>query len=248
VNINGESGAMTAAVWCKDHCPTKTIVHRMHDIVDESGLNALQLYVQNFKQADLALTGTVRKATLVNQSTKISAVPFSSSTVSNRRASTTVISSSGRGSISNIKPEDTQTTSTAEALEAPTYLKSPAKVCDTCGVDVSPKWWPYPALPVTRPGPLKQLYEHRPSNNQLDDISKDLGNAILGSNPKQQVALAAAARGHPTMFRSFSSATSVIGIKFRSPKLRQPYQLQRWIKMHPSHAYRLLYLCLSRQR
>ncbi|KFY79588.1 hypothetical protein V499_01433 [Pseudogymnoascus sp. VKM F-103] len=193
VNINGESGAMTAAVWCKDHCPTKTIVHRMHDIVDESGLNALQLYVQNFKQADLALTGTVRKATLVNQSTKISAVPISSSTVSNRRASTTVISSSGRGSISNIKPEDTQTTSTAEALEAPTYLKSPAKVCDTCGVDVSPKWWPYPALPVTRPGPLKQLYEHRPSNNQLDDISKDLGNAILGSNPKQQVALAAAA-------------------------------------------------------
>ena len=199
MNINGESGAMTAAVWCKDHCPTKTIVHRMHDIVDENGLNALQLYVQHFKQADLALTGTVRKATLVNQSTKVSAVPVSSSTVSNRRASTTVINNNGRGSVSNIKPEDTQITSTAEALKAPTYLQSPTKVCDTCGVDVSPKWWPYPALPITRPGPLKQQpHEHRAANNQIDDISKDLGNAILGdmsrqSNPKQQVALAAAA-------------------------------------------------------
>ncbi|KFY55039.1 hypothetical protein V497_07232 [Pseudogymnoascus sp. VKM F-4516 (FW-969)] len=198
VNINGESGAMTAAVWCKDHCPTKTIVHRMHDIVDESGLNALQLYVQHFKQADLALTGTVRKATLVNQSTKISAVPISSSAVSNRRSSTTVISNHGRGSVSHIKPEETHITST-EALKAPTYLQSPAKVCDTCGVDVSPKWWPYPALPNTQPGQLKQqLHEHRATSNHMDDISKDLGNTILGdisrqSNPKQQVALAAAA-------------------------------------------------------
>src|ERR1700722_11874175 len=67
VSINGEAGTMAAAIWCKEHAPTKTIVYRMHDIVDDTGLNALQLYVQNFKQADLALTGTVRKATLVNQ-------------------------------------------------------------------------------------------------------------------------------------------------------------------------------------
>lgn len=198
VNINGESGAMTAAVWCKEHCPTKTIVHRMHDIVDDTGLNALQLYVQNFKQADLALTGTVRKATLVNQSTKISTVPISSSTVSNRRASTTTITSSGRGSISHIKPEDAHIASTVEALKAPTYLQSPAKVCDTCGIDASPKWWSYPALPNTRPVPFKQLHEYGAANNQMDDISKELGNSILGdmsrqSNPKQQVALAAAA-------------------------------------------------------
>ncbi|KFY45998.1 hypothetical protein V494_00656, partial [Pseudogymnoascus sp. VKM F-4513 (FW-928)] len=184
VNINGESGAMTAAVWCKDHCPTKTIVHRMHDIVDETGLNALQLYVQHFKQADLALTGTVRKATLVNQSTKISTVPMSSSAAPNRRASTTTIGHAAKGSTSNIKPEDIQATSTAEALKAPTYRPSPAKACETCGVDVSPKWWPYPALPITGSGSLKQQFH--------DDISKDLGNSISG-NPKQQVALAAAA-------------------------------------------------------
>src|ERR1700683_2094781 len=88
VNIDGEIGTMTAAIWCKEHVPTKTIVHRMHDIVDtSSGLNALQLYVQNFKQADLALTGTVRKATLVNQSTKVN--PVVVPTPANRRTSTT---------------------------------------------------------------------------------------------------------------------------------------------------------------
>ncbi|SPN97114.1 related to PHD finger protein [Cephalotrichum gorgonifer] len=70
VTINGESGAMSAALWCKEHVPTKTIVHRMNDIVDENGLNALQLYVQNFKQADRSITDTVRKANMVTAAAK----------------------------------------------------------------------------------------------------------------------------------------------------------------------------------
>ena len=39
----------------------------MSEAVDESSMNALQLYTQNYKQADLTLTGTARKANLVDQ-------------------------------------------------------------------------------------------------------------------------------------------------------------------------------------
>jgi hypothetical protein len=139
---------MSAAVWCKEHVPTKTIVHRMFDIVDEAGLNALQLYVQKFKQADLTLTGTVRKATLVNQSTKVPN-PATVATPSNRKASTTTTtngtSSGGRGSVSHVKLEEGG--SDAGSI--------PEKKCITCNVDVSPKWWPCPSavaeVPVAAP-------------------------------------------------------------------------------------------------
>jgi hypothetical protein len=131
---------MSAAIWCKEHVPTKTIVHRMHDVVDDTGLNALQLYIQNFKQADLTLTGTVRKATLFTQSTKavnsVSATPLA-----NRRTSTTANTNGGslggRGSVSYIKVEDT---SAEMALLVSTGSET---ICVTCSVDVSPKWWPF---------------------------------------------------------------------------------------------------------
>ena len=141
VNIDGEIGTMTAAIWCKEHVPTKTIVHRMHDIVDaSSGLNALQLYVQNFKQADLTLTGTVRKATLVNQSTKV-VNPVVTPTAANRRTSTTSGVNGngiGRGSISHIKVEE------AAGEPASVTRGDHEKTCVTCQVSVSPKWWPFP--------------------------------------------------------------------------------------------------------
>jgi hypothetical protein len=143
VSINGEAGAMTAAVWCKEHHPTKTIVHRMHDIVDDTGLNALQLYVQHFKQADLTLTGTVRKATLVNQSTKVQN-PAPSVTAPNRRASTTAVASNGpRGSVSNIKVEEGP--GSEDLLSGHKTAAEDVRSCITCDVGVSPKWWPYPS-------------------------------------------------------------------------------------------------------
>ncbi|KAK0126255.1 putative PHD type zinc finger protein with BAH domain-containing protein [Cadophora gregata] len=142
VNIGQNVGTMTAGIWCKDHVPTKT-VHRMHDIADpETGLNALQLYVQNFKQADLTLTGTVRKATLVNQSTKVLNPQATPAQVPNRRSSTTTgtngNASTGKGSVSNVKTEDSYRDLNSVAKN------STSKICVTCDVDVSPKWWPFP--------------------------------------------------------------------------------------------------------
>ncbi|OLN88561.1 E3 ubiquitin-protein ligase SNT2 [Colletotrichum chlorophyti] len=125
VTINGESGVMSATVWCKEHVPTKSIIHRMHDIVNEDGLNALQLYVQNYKQADLTLTGTVRKANLMTMAAKMGGVPI---TPSARRASTTTLPANGVTHGGN-----SETTNNHQLGE---------KICITCGIDVSLKWWP----------------------------------------------------------------------------------------------------------
>lgn len=206
VSINGEAGTMTAAIWCKEHAPTRTIVHRMHDIVDETGLNALQLYVQNFKQADLTLTGTVRKATLVNQSTKM-ANPAPAVTASNRRTSTTTVVSNGaRGSVSNIKVEDTTGSGSLELLASPTSAAEKARLCVTCGVDISPRWWPY--LDVSLKPPVRPTSEGLLLNESQSD-SADIEGAIqqngqvltnghsvhrpIQESPKHHVALAVAA-------------------------------------------------------
>ncbi|KAF4467451.1 Lid2 complex component snt2 [Fusarium albosuccineum] len=129
VTINGESGIMSATVWCKDHAPTKTTVHRMHDTASESGLNALQLYVQNFKQADLTLTGTVRKANLMTTAAKMTGTTTQAGL---RRSSTTTVPTGGSS--------QQRTGATGDA--ASDARQPGEKVCITCGIDVSPKWWP----------------------------------------------------------------------------------------------------------
>ncbi|KAI1312577.1 hypothetical protein F5Y03DRAFT_241420 [Xylaria venustula] len=135
VTIGGETGSMTALIWCKEHIPQKTVVHRMHDIVKaedgQSGnANALQLYVRNFKQADLTLTGTVRKANLVNVVTKTTTTTLPAN--QNRRHSSTTVPS------------------TALPCQKMTWIDSQLvaflhvsgeRACTTCGVDVSPKWY-----------------------------------------------------------------------------------------------------------
>ncbi|KAL1865788.1 hypothetical protein VTK73DRAFT_5080 [Phialemonium thermophilum] len=127
VTMNGETGIMSAAIWCKEHVPTKTIVHRMHDTVDDGGLNALQLYVQNFKQADLTLTGCARKANQISSATKMSTSASSSSAsgahAQNRRVSTAPLTNGDK------------------ADHAPSTTPSGDRVCITCGVDVSPRWY-----------------------------------------------------------------------------------------------------------
>ncbi|RGP81534.1 lid2 complex component snt2 [Fusarium longipes] len=126
VTVNGESGTMSATVWCKEHAPTKTTIHHMHDMVGDSGLNALQLYVQNFKQADLALTGTARKANLMVNAAKLTGA---ATQVGLRRSSTTTLSTN--------QHHNGETGDTASDSRQPG-----GKVCITCGIEASPKWYP----------------------------------------------------------------------------------------------------------
>lgn len=135
VTLNGETGTMMAAIWCKDHVP-KTIVHPMGEEVEGTDLNALQLFAREFKQADLTLTGTARKANLVDQSTRVPpSVP--APVQGNRRTSTVTLSTplSARGRPSNagltIKDEPSP-----EMIVA-----KPERKCVRCKIDASPRWW-----------------------------------------------------------------------------------------------------------
>ena len=194
VSIDGEMGAMSAAVWCKEHVPTKTIVHRMHDIVDEAGLNALQLYVQNFKQADLALTGTVRKANLVNQSTR-AVNSVSVGTPQNRRTSTTGTSVSAltnrRASLTLVKVEEDLSVNDAPSV------RDLEKICVTCSVDVSPKWWPMVTATVATSSPavaFDGISDHSHTKSESPYFTNShLSNGLAGERNGVHVALAAAA-------------------------------------------------------
>ncbi|KID99991.1 Bromo adjacent protein, partial [Metarhizium majus ARSEF 297] len=134
VTVKGEIGTMSAVVWCQDHIPTKTMAHKMYDVVNESGLSALQLYVQNYKQADLALTGTVRKANLMMAAAKMSGLPLVPG-ARRTSASATTAAAAPNGASSHSRNR--------EPIDAATNAQQPGeKVCITCGIDVTPRWWP----------------------------------------------------------------------------------------------------------
>ncbi|KAF2707523.1 hypothetical protein K504DRAFT_383392 [Pleomassaria siparia CBS 279.74] len=137
VTINGETGSMTAAIWCKEHTP-KTRIHLMNEEVEGADMNALQLFAREFKQADLTLTGTARKANLVDQSTRV--VPqVSVPAQSNRRTSTVAnhTPTSARGRQSNaglLIKEEKEASAEASVLKA-------GRKCDRCDINASPRWW-----------------------------------------------------------------------------------------------------------
>ncbi|KFA61451.1 hypothetical protein S40285_03431, partial [Stachybotrys chlorohalonatus IBT 40285] len=124
VTLNGETGTMSAVISCINHPPGKTAIHLMHDPVEDSGLNVLQFFVQNYKQADLTLTGTVRKANLMTMAAKMSGAPATSSSQPGTNGTA--------GTLRNGE-------STTAASGIP---ETGEKVCITCGIDVSPRWWP----------------------------------------------------------------------------------------------------------
>lgn len=141
-NLNGESGALTAAIWCKEHA-VKTIVHPIQEIADESGKTALQIYAELYKQADLTLTGTVRKADQV-QLTKNKGQHVSQANAASRRESTATNATVGarRGArastIADSKMEDADGATDASSLREGSA--APEKRCAKCGIDVTPKW------------------------------------------------------------------------------------------------------------
>jgi hypothetical protein len=226
VNINGEAGTMTAAIWCKEHVPTKTIVHRMHDIVDETGLNALQLYVRTFKQADLTLTGTVRKATLVNQLTKaVMSSTVTSSAVPNRRTSTTisVTSNGNRSSLSNIKIEDPSNISSLDSVAAPSPIDKTSQ-CVTCEVDTSPKWWPYePEITENSASTAVKVGVDEHGRHQGQGSTNGLAKTGSPEPPKHHAALAAAALNeNPEKTKKGPSEVQCHKCHHRGVRKRQP--------------------------
>nr|POE49397.1 lid2 complex component snt2 [Quercus suber] len=138
-SLGEETGALTAAVWCKEHV-VKTVVHSVHEIADSTGRTALQVFAENYKQADLTLTGTVRKANMLQLTKDKGQQSAASMSNANRRESTTnsIAAAVRRGartsSIADAKAdgEDDSISLTPDLLSE--------RHCVKCDIDVTPKW------------------------------------------------------------------------------------------------------------
>lgn len=154
VTLGSETGNATAAIWCKEHA-IKSIVHPISEIVDNTNFNALQVFVRTYKQADLTLTGTVRKANLVSSSTR--AIPLAiGSTSSTRRTSTlnginsALTNGTPQSASRSLRISPAAVTVKSEEIDVDgdrvLHLSearndsATVKHCITCGTDASPKW------------------------------------------------------------------------------------------------------------
>ncbi|RPA77299.1 hypothetical protein BJ508DRAFT_171590 [Ascobolus immersus RN42] len=126
ITLGKESGVMTPVIYCPTHT-LKTTVHPMFELVPDSSPSqiVLELYVRKYKQADLSLTGTVRKANYMTLATKHARNPGSST---GHKAS--VSGASGRA-------ETDPDTPMPDARESE---KKKERCCSKCGTDVSPIW------------------------------------------------------------------------------------------------------------
>ena len=161
VRINGEAGTLAAAVWCKDHIPSNRMMYRISDIVQEGGPTAMQLFVQTSKQADLALTGTVRKATLITQSTKALPAAAAGLQNGNRRVSTATVS----GTTSSVTVAKSE-----EAVREGADSEIDDRSCATCKTCVTPKWWPFPPVQVAPTTQESTVYDVLPSTEKDSEI------------------------------------------------------------------------------
>ncbi|KAI9931605.1 putative PHD type zinc finger protein with BAH domain-containing protein [Aspergillus wentii] len=146
MRLGDEVGSAAPAIWCPHH----TASPHSHDIgeaTEQEGLNALQRFAQTYKQADLTLTGTIRKAAYVQQTVGASQnVPV----FGHRRPSAV----NGVAALSPTK--DGPKNSTTSPVDAPDEMdidsEGPAprpvtgtdaeRKCARCASAFSPRWWP----------------------------------------------------------------------------------------------------------
>lgn len=158
IRLGDETGLASPAIWCPHHA-MPAVVHEIGEPTGKDGLNALQLFVRTYKQADLTLTGTVRKAAYVQQS--VGASQQNAASVSNRRSSAvngilnnhTQLRDGHR--ITRTSPEGIPDAmaigSENHATARPLVGTGPSKKCSRCSTSFSPRWWP---MDNTRRGPI----------------------------------------------------------------------------------------------
>lgn len=141
VTMGSETGNVTAVVYCREHT-VKSFVHPISEAIEESSFNALQLFARTYKQADLSLTGTVRKAAMMNSATR----SLNQATVTGHRGSISApapISRSSRVSpaAATVKSEEFDEDGDRVVHLSDAVVDEPKKkVCSSCSHDASPKW------------------------------------------------------------------------------------------------------------
>ena len=139
--LGAETGSLTAGIWCKEHV-VKSAVHPLNEIADESGKTALQVFVEHYKQADLSLTGTVRKANLAQLTKEKGQQATLPVATGNRRESTAnSIAAAVRRGARTSTVADTRSDGEDAATQASEVPETPApRRCVKCNIDVTPRW------------------------------------------------------------------------------------------------------------
>lgn len=158
VTIGAETGVMAAAIWCAEHgsSTVKTIVHYLNETVEDTGKIALQLFAENYKQADLTLTGTARKANYLDEITKSHAPAVQPVTTGTNRRVSLAASATGtrtaRNSSAGLAQPKEENRDGETRLSTPQKDK-PVRRCANCNCDVSPRWWRHieKVKPATQP-------------------------------------------------------------------------------------------------
>lgn len=152
VTLGTESGNVEAVIYCKDHS-FKSILHPIQERSEADSYNALQLFVRNFKQADLSLTGTVRKAAIINSFIRpVPQAPITNGhrhSISNVPGNGTDTPPSGHTTRSSRASPTAVTVKSEEVdedgdrivhLNESTTFEPNAKECSSCASNISPKW------------------------------------------------------------------------------------------------------------
>ncbi|KAJ5601091.1 hypothetical protein N7510_010625 [Penicillium lagena] len=179
IRLGGEVGAAVPAIYCPHHAVT-TVVHEIGEPTGQEGVNALQLFAQTYKQADLTLTGTVRRAAYIQQS--VAAPPHHGG---HRRASTSNGVAAAKDKLQPTPSEDAPDEMDIDTDDhvAPRIVSGieTTRKCVRCSSEFSPRWWPYgrrfesrpslangvgssfhsrhPPQPFGQPGDAEQAYE-----------------------------------------------------------------------------------------
>ncbi|KAL8923597.1 MAG: hypothetical protein Q9208_004544 [Pyrenodesmia sp. 3 TL-2023] len=167
VTLGSETGNATAVVYCREH-PVKSVVHPISELIENSSLNALQLFARTYKQADLSLTGTVRKAAMITSATR----GMTQAMNTGHRASisgTAPVSRSSRASpvAVTVKSEEfDEDGDRVVHLTEKTADEPVRKICTSCGHDASPKW---------------HKVEHQPSTVANEEIPESNGDQLAQS-------------------------------------------------------------------
>ncbi|KAJ5543537.1 hypothetical protein N7461_009540 [Penicillium sp. DV-2018c] len=142
IRLGEDVGIATPAIYCPNHAAPASL-HEIGEQTNQGNLNALQLFAQTYKQADLSLTGTVRKAAYMHQS--VGAALPSSNTA--RRTSTSTASAHKDAQKVQPAPEDgpedpmdiDSNNHVAPRPAAP--AGEIARACVRCATGFSPRWW-----------------------------------------------------------------------------------------------------------
>lgn len=143
IRLGDEAGAATPVIYCASHSVSSTL-HGVGELVGADGFNALQLYAQTYKQADLTLTGTSRRAAYIHQSV----VAPQQQVVSGGQRRTSTSGGAAIREVTKVQPGpnedapdkmdiDTEERATSRSVSESTTNRK----CVRCAAEYTPRWW-----------------------------------------------------------------------------------------------------------